>query len=195
MPKRSSILLILRCKICRCAFRVRPSALKNGKCCCSRMCADLSKKINGIPANKRGSFKKCNYCNQDFYVQTCDTQRRKFCSQKCYSAHLRTQVGSLAYAWSGVRSNDSTMRDSAEAKAWRIKVFTRDNFTCAYCGKRGGNLEAHHLKPFSTHPDLRFDVSNGQTLCEPCHRTTDSFGSKARRHKQIGEWKQQVILP
>ncbi|WP_416360620.1 HNH endonuclease [Burkholderia gladioli] len=47
----------------------------------------------------------------------------------------------------------------------------RDRFTCQHCGDaRGGNLHAHHILPFATHPELRVDVSNGITLCKPCHK-------------------------
>lgn len=61
-------------------------------------------------------------------------------------------------------------RFSREYKRWRFDVFMRDNFTCQECGdSRGGNLRAHHIKPFADFPDLRFDVSNGITLCNPCH--------------------------
>lgn len=51
----------------------------------------------------------------------------------------------------------------------RYFVFDRDNYTCQCCGKRGGNLNAHHLYNFSEYKDLRYDVSNGITLCEKCH--------------------------
>jgi hypothetical protein len=51
---------------------------------------------------------------------------------------------------------------------WRKAVFKRDNFQ--RCGKRGGVLQAHHIKSWAKFPELRFDVANGKTLCEsPCH--------------------------
>jgi hypothetical protein len=62
------------------------------------------------------------------------------------------------------------LRHTAELKRWRYDVFTRDGFACCHCGdNRGGNLHAHHIKPFATYPDLRFVIENGITLCEPCH--------------------------
>jgi 5-methylcytosine-specific restriction endonuclease McrA len=59
---------------------------------------------------------------------------------------------------------------------WRSAVYLRDNYTCQKCGQRGGRLNAHHVKPFKDFPELAFDVSNGQTLCVPCHKETDTFG-------------------
>lgn len=61
-------------------------------------------------------------------------------------------------------------RFSRDYKRWRFDVFMRDKFTCQECrDNRGGNLAAHHIKPFADHAELRFDVSNGITLCETCH--------------------------
>lgn len=48
------------------------------------------------------------------------------------------------------------------------------------------------MKPFKAFPDLRHDLSNGLTLCNPCHRKTDTYG-------WTGYWKKkrlaQEMLP
>ena len=61
---------------------------------------------------------------------------------------------------------------------WRNQVFTRDDYTCQECGKRGGDLNAHHLLPFRDYPDSQFSLNpkNGITLCLNCHRET--FGKE-----------------
>lgn len=59
-------------------------------------------------------------------------------------------------------------RNSYAARAWSIAVRTRDGHKCKECGK-SGRLHAHHIKPFRSHVKLRYDVSNGVTLCPSCH--------------------------
>jgi len=53
---------------------------------------------------------------------------------------------------------------------WRTKVYERDNFTCVNCQNVGGYLEAHHIKSWAKYPKLRYNVQNGITLCEECHK-------------------------
>ena len=68
--------------------------------------------------------------------------------------------------------------DGVAYRDWRKKVFSRDDYTCQMCELRGVELHADHIKPWRTHPESRYDVSNGRTLCAPCHRTTDTFGAR-----------------
>lgn len=67
-------------------------------------------------------------------------------------------------------------RSSKDYKLWRLSVYERDNYTCQECGERGGKLNAHHIKSWRKHPDLRFSVSNGLTLCENCHKKKHKKG-------------------
>lgn len=77
----------------------------------------------------------------------------------------------------GVSTEEMRLRASPEYIQWRKAVYERDDFNCQECKARGGKLEAHHIKPFATHPELRFEVSNGITLCKSCHRGGDAHAS------------------
>ena len=73
------------------------------------------------------------------------------------------------------------IRRSLEYRLWRASVFERDRFTCRFCKKKGGELEADHIKPFALFPELRFKISNGRTLCKTCHKKTDTYGGRSRK--------------
>jgi 5-methylcytosine-specific restriction endonuclease McrA len=64
------------------------------------------------------------------------------------------------------------IRNSQEYREWRKSVFTKDDYTCHDCNQHGGYLEAHHIKSWEKYPDLRYEVSNGITLCRMCHLKT-----------------------
>lgn len=69
----------------------------------------------------------------------------------------------------GVTKKNKLIRSSFEYKNWRTAVFERDGYTCKGCGKKGEYIQAHHIKSFSKHPELRLDLRNGITLCLKCH--------------------------
>lgn len=59
---------------------------------------------------------------------------------------------------------------------WRKLVLQRDNFICQIC-KKENSKEAHHIKNYKNYPELRYKISNGQTLCNDCHKKTDTYGN------------------
>lgn len=74
----------------------------------------------------------------------------------------------------GITPESLRIRNSVEMKRWRELVFKQDNYTCVTCNdSKGGNLEAHHIKPFALFPEFRFKVENGITLCTDCHRVAN----------------------
>ena len=60
-------------------------------------------------------------------------------------------------------------------KRWSQDVRERDNFKCRNCG-RDKNLQAHHVIPWNINESLRFDISNGITVCGSCHAKIEKRG-------------------
>lgn len=102
--------------------------------------------------------------------------------------HRATTIFKLKALWTPERKKQARLlaierakgriswKHTQEYRDWRTAVFKRDNWTCQDCGQHGGTLNADHIKPQSLYPDLRFTVSNGRTLCRPCHKKTPTWG-------------------
>lgn len=127
---------------------------------CSRSCQSAAQ-------TKRIS-KNCKICGSSFETRISDAHKFSTCGKACY---LRAKSKEMNGNWQGGICNPRVAELSTKRyKEWRKSVFDRDNFTCVDCGKRGGNLEADHIKPWAYFPDLRFDLDNGATRCKLCHR-------------------------
>ena len=77
---------------------------------------------------------------------------------------------------------------------WVINVLERDNHTCQCCSSKI-NLQAHHIKPYAKHKELRTDVRNGITLCECCHSPMilNGFHQKYGTYNNTPEQLQEYI--
>lgn len=54
---------------------------------------------------------------------------------------------------------------------WRTKVYRRDNYKCQWPGcKHRGKKHAHHIWCWANYPTLRYELSNGITLCYAHHK-------------------------
>lgn len=89
--------------------------------------------------------------------------------------------GDKSHLWrGGVTPEQRAARNSLDYKLWRIAVLKRDNYTCQFCGERGGRLHADHIKQFAFYRKLRFELSNGRALCKDCHESTPTYLNKDR---------------
>lgn len=126
--------------------------------------ADSSMYCSRACWSQRARTETCHGCGVEFTAY--GGGQRKYCSKPCAAKHM---VGARSPAWKGgVTADNERARHSAELRAWRLAVYRRDGFRCQDCGTKG-ELHAHHVKYWSTHPELRFEVSNGKTLCVDCH--------------------------
>ncbi len=90
----------------------------------------------------------------------------------------------------GITELNQQIRSSLKYKEWRRKVFQTDNYTCQKCGRRGGKINADHIKKFAqilyennikTLKDALqcqelWDIKNGRVLCKECHFKTVTWG-------------------
>lgn len=86
-----------------------------------------------------------------------------------------------------ITSDRRDLMQRIEYKLWRKSVYQRDDYTCQICKKRGGRLEADHIKPFSRFPELRYAIDNGRTLCVSCHSKTDTYGGRINKGRKLAK--------
>lgn len=130
--------------------------------------------------------KKCLWCSRILNKQK-PKEQGKFCNQKCYSLWRNENLrGSNAPNYKDGKCGERLLvRASLQYRKWRKAIFQRDNFSCQKCGDvTGGNLEADHIKSFALFPELRFDITNGRTLCKKCHKLTDNYGYTKENSKR-----------
>ena len=105
-------------------------------------------------------------------------------------------IGENASNWKGgITPELKIARSSKEYDNWRKNVYSKDWYTCQCCGEyRGIILNAHHLKDFANHLDLRFNVSNGMVFCSNCHDSTvegsfhNLYGTHGKTESELQEY-------
>lgn len=117
--------------------------------------------------------KCCEQCGSGFMVKAYRKISARFCSKKCKTDNSNK----------GKTNEHEKIRKSLEYKEWRKMVFERDKYTCQQCGIKSGLghgvfLHADHIKPFALYPALRLVLDNGKTLCQECHKKTETYGRK-----------------
>jgi hypothetical protein len=87
---------------------------------------------------------------------------------------------------------EAMMKDDRNGKSkiyrtWQCAVFARDKCECQHCGS-SQKLHAHHIIGWNENESLRYEVSNGLTLCSGCHTRLHSVGRKGwNKGKKLSE--------
>lgn len=142
-------------------------------------------------------------CECGEYITATTGQLNYGCIKTCGNKKLH-QLGSNSPAWKGgVTPERMRARSNVAYSEWRDAVYAKDWYTCQCCGKSKGIIKnAHHLQNFSDNIDLRYDVSNGITLCKECHYTTipgsfhNLYGTTNNTPEQLEEYinnKRQIL--
>ena len=162
------------CDVCRDKMSVCPEC--GGK-------KDVYDKFCGRVCAGKASFRNSEKVKEALVIGQQDENRKRIVGERMKATkgiakpHLRKQI-------EGLSKREQRHREigRVEYKEWRKAVYERDDYTCQICGKRGDGiyLNADHIKPLYTNPELIYDVNNGRTLCVECHKQTDTWGHKVK---------------
>ena len=153
---------IKNCEMCGTDFEVENK--RNSNRFCSRGCYDAYHNI-------QNKSRTCPTCGEDFIAKSSED---KYCCWECYNNDRHMPEGEDHWNWQGGKSEEH--RNSNKSKRWRLAVYKKDNYSCQKCGCKE-KLNAHHIYSWAHYEDLRYDINNGITLCEDCHKNI---------HKQYG---------
>jgi len=164
---------------------------------CSQKCYWADKKSRGlIPPSRKGAkltikhkqilskYNKGRIHN--------DTMRKKSSIAKLGKNNpMYGKIGDKHPNWVGnkIKHFDKRIRHCSLYIQWRSNIFQRDGWICQTCGVRGGKLQVHHIKSFAEilqnnhiktfeqaiNCKELWNLDNGITLCEDCHKLTQSY--------------------
>jgi len=182
----------IKCPVCHKQFKIRPSTV-NRRVCCSRKCYGKHKKLfpekynlfqrghKGYDSSPWLGKKLSNTHKENMSKSRKDNPKVIAAMKKVGKEHR----GKNHWNWKGgITDEMKQLRNTEEYQVWRSKVYVRDRWTCQKCGRKLKDLVAHHKKSFKDYPKLRFNVSNGKTLCRSCHKKVHEEIGKQTRWKK-----------
>ncbi len=155
---------------------------------CSPACQGKSRD-NKVKYNCEICGKECKESKQHYLKS-----KHHFCGSKCmYIWQSQNWKGENHHNWNPNLTQEERNRcriSSKDYDEWRMSVYKRDNFTCQYCKQsKGKYLNAHHLNGFNWDKNNRYNIDNGVTLCEECHKKFHKLYGKGNNTKeQFKEW-------
>ena len=147
------------------ASKCRSDYKKHKRHFCSRECSDRF---------RSETWRGKDHWNYGTTFSTSHKQKLSESNKEYWSKpeNKKRRQGENNPAWNGgVTPQDRIDRTCNEYYEWQKAVYVRDRYTCQRClDTTSGIFNAHHIIPFCIAPEERFEVSNGATLCEDCHK-------------------------
>jgi len=178
----------IKCVVCGKIRRYSPSHAKVRKCC-SKTCGYKYLSLNYSGKKSKAGFRNasvklnCKICGKLFteFKSRIKDGRGIYCSKQCtFEGQKNYSKGENNPNWLGGRTEEN---DLFKGQGWweklRMKIYTRDNFTCQICGikcTRYNNktkIQCDHIIPRFVEENHNED--NLWTLCNSCHTTKDYF--------------------
>lgn len=144
----------------------------------------------GITTFKVAVFKNCEDCGAKLSRSSC----YKATASRCFPCSMKNHSRDGHHNWKGGVSSLRSLVHLLLKPLWVDPIFKRDQYTCRFCRKTGGNLNAHHIYPYrkirdriiKSNPKINLRTFDGRkkmallvveahelqygiTLCEPCH--------------------------
>lgn len=162
------------CKECGSVFIVIPARASTAKFCsmtCKSVWQSKHRSVENHPRWQGGERSKvCEYCGKPYTIADGRAlsvfKKQKFCSKPCADKGGLRYFGPDNNKWTG---NPRKRHRPSRHAAWARAVISRDSATCRRCGCSGVEMHAHHIVSYKDDAALRWDVTNGETLCFSCH--------------------------
>lgn len=114
----------------------------------------------------------CKYCgiNKEIEKFVKDKNRFRHKCKDCRNKERRTGKLRGGFCKGHIPWNlgNDTSRNTKKYHEWRNKVLERDKYKCVKCNSTKF-LHCDHIVPWKENESIRYELSNGQTLCAKCH--------------------------
>ena len=106
---------------------------------------------------------KCRFCGSSSFIYVPEGNKIKIFCKDCHSNNYYI-----------TKNENAKKRTNTRLNNWAKNVKKRDGYRCFICGATE-NLHAHHLISVARDESLKYEISNGLTVCESCHLKIHGF--------------------